>query len=98
MFKFIHEDEDFKVTLEVGDSAITHDKVAEYFTNFLRGCGFVFDHLATHRLVNDEGDVLPSFEERLRSTIEKAKEKDAFYQKAFTEYLNEEDRSTFPVI
>ena len=98
MYKFIHEDEDFKVTLEVGDSAITHDTIAEYFTYFLRGCGFIFDHMADYRLVGDDGEVLPDFEERLRSTIEKAKEKDAFYQKSFTEYLNEEDRRTFPVI
>lgn len=87
MFKFVHEDEDFKVTLEVGENVITHDKVAEYFGYFLRGCGFVFDSLSQYKLVHEDGSIEPSYEEKL-SMLRKYRNIED----------NEEDDYTFPVV
>lgn len=86
MFKFVHEDEDFKVTLEVTREDMRHDEIAEYFTQFLRGCGYVFDHLAAHRLVDNEGDPLPTFGERYQNIMNSLEKR------------YEETGSTFPVI
>ena len=88
MFKFEYHNEidDRRITMELGESDLTHDRVAEYFTDFLRGCSYVFNHYSQYRLVHDDGTVEPSFEEKYEKIMEAA------------EKLNEEDRSTFPVI
>lgn len=85
MFKFEYWDEEHKIynSMELREDDLRHDEVVERFTDFLRGCSYVFDHLAMYRLVDNEGEVMPSFEEKLRK---------------LQDQYDEEDQYTFPVI
>jgi hypothetical protein len=89
MFKFEYNDYEsgIRTTMELTEDTLTHYTVAERFTEFLRSCGYVFDDLASYRLVDDEGNVLPSFEEKYRKIMKAAEDR-----------YDEELGSTFPVI
>lgn len=90
MFKFIRDDENHRVEISIEESDITHVELAEWFNQFLRGCGYIYD--GEYALVGPE-------EETVLARYEREKARDAFIQSAFEGDLNDNKAgSTFPVI
>lgn len=105
MFKFEYYDEEWRTytSMELRKDDLTHDYVAERFTEFLRGCGYVFDAMAQHRLVDDSGNVLPNFEERYQKVMEEVRKREGNHYPwdepvDFGDTANEDGQGTFPVI
>lgn len=86
MFKFIFDDESYhnELTFGLDDECFTHQRVAEFFNQFLRGCGYVYD--GEYVRIGKE-------EERVLHRFEREKARDEFIASAF-----DNDAGTFPVI
>ena len=88
MFKFIYEGEDYRNELTVEECGLTHMEVAEWFNQFLRGCGYRY---------NGEYDLITREEETILARYYREKDKAEFMDKVFGD-PNIEAAGTFPVI
>ena len=91
MFKFIYDGDSYKSELTFGEGeALTHEQVAEWFNQFLRGVGYNYD--GEYVRVSEE-------EENALWRYNREKNKTAFMDKVYgTDSRDEEDAHTFPVI
>ena len=91
MFRFVYEGENYSNHLSFGeDETLTHEEVAVWFNQFLRGVGYRYD--GEYVQITEE-------EESILAQYDRAKKRDAFIQSAFGDDLNDNEAgSAFPVI
>ena len=89
MFKFTYDGEDNRLELTVEEEGLTHMDVAQWFNQFLRGSGYVYD---------GEYVLMTKEDERALVQYYGQKDRDAFIQSAFGDVADEDGKGTFPVI
>lgn len=90
MYKFVYDGEDHRIDLTVEEEGLTHMDLAQWFNQFLRGCGYIYD--GEYALITKE-------DEQALAQYYGQKDRDAFIQSAFEGDLNDSEAgSTFPVI